>query len=210
MNNKEERKHLIAKCLWGIYDLTHEKGRTTYKGNLKNALLAKGLPESIAKSVSTYAGIKHAGFIKSNHGRTKWITEGIPSMKMAEEVLRLEKMAKYRTAALNIEEAAYFLGLKKSYLYVLTSKKAIPFSKDDDNRLIFNRKDLEQWRSERLVEQPIIQQETNLAEWLRFLSDLDNDLQIADIFDNIVEKMRSRGFQMPEVSYRLPGEYRRI
>lgn len=46
---------------------------------------------------------------------------------------------------LGINDAADFLGLKKSYLYQLTSKKVIPHSKPNNKKIYFQKSDLERW-----------------------------------------------------------------
>ena len=49
-----------------------------------------------------------------------------------------------------LEEAAHFLGLKKSYLYKLTSTKQIPFYKYGGRVIAFDPADLQAWRAARL------------------------------------------------------------
>ena len=46
---------------------------------------------------------------------------------------------------LSFNEAADFLGYKKSYLYQLTSKGKIPFSKPTNGKIFFDREKLEAW-----------------------------------------------------------------
>ncbi len=46
---------------------------------------------------------------------------------------------------LNMEEAALYTGLKKSYLYKLTSANMVPFSKPAGKNCFFRRKELEDW-----------------------------------------------------------------
>lgn len=51
---------------------------------------------------------------------------------------------------ITLEEAARFLGLKKSYLYKLTSTKQIPFYKYGGRVIAFDPADLQAWRAARL------------------------------------------------------------
>lgn len=51
---------------------------------------------------------------------------------------------------LSLEAAAHFLGLKKSYLYKLTSTRQIPFYKYGGRLIKFERAALESWREARL------------------------------------------------------------
>ena len=51
---------------------------------------------------------------------------------------------------ITLEEAARFLGLKKSYLYKLTSTKQIPFYKYGGRVIAFDPAALQAWRAARL------------------------------------------------------------
>ncbi len=55
---------------------------------------------------------------------------------------------------LTLAEAAAFLGFKKSYLYRLTSTRQIPFIKYGGRIVLFERKALEAWKSERMQAVP--------------------------------------------------------
>ena len=55
---------------------------------------------------------------------------------------------------LNTTEAAEFLGLKKSYLYHLTSSKQIPFIKYGGRLILFERAALETWKQSRMQSVP--------------------------------------------------------
>jgi excisionase family DNA binding protein len=46
---------------------------------------------------------------------------------------------------LSFEEAAAYLDLSKSYLYLLTSTKQIPHYKPSGKRIYFDRQELDQW-----------------------------------------------------------------
>lgn len=57
---------------------------------------------------------------------------------------------------LTIEEAAAFLGFKKSYLYKLTSTRQIPHFKYGGRIILFDRAALEMWKSKRMQAIPTI------------------------------------------------------
>ncbi|MBR6423194.1 MAG: helix-turn-helix domain-containing protein [Bacteroidales bacterium] len=57
---------------------------------------------------------------------------------------------------LTLAEAAAFLGLKKSYLYKLTSTRQIPFFKYGGRLVLFDRAALETWRAARLQAVPTL------------------------------------------------------
>lgn len=57
---------------------------------------------------------------------------------------------------LTIEEAAAFLGFKKSYLYKLTSTRQIPHFKYGGRIILFDRTTLETWKSQRMQAIPTI------------------------------------------------------
>lgn len=52
---------------------------------------------------------------------------------------------------LNLDEAAAFIGLSKSYLYKLTSARKIPHSKPLGKLVYFNRVELEEWMQQNKV-----------------------------------------------------------
>lgn len=52
---------------------------------------------------------------------------------------------------LTLDEAARYTGLTKSYLYKLTSTRAIPHSKPAGKNCFFRRTDLENWLTENRV-----------------------------------------------------------
>lgn len=57
---------------------------------------------------------------------------------------------------LTVEEAAAFLGFKKSYLYKLTSTRQIPHFKYGGRIILFDRAALETWKSQRMQAIPTI------------------------------------------------------
>lgn len=65
---------------------------------------------------------------------------------------------------LSFNEAAEFLGYKKNYLYQLTSKRKIPFSKPTNGKIFFDRKKLEDWVLGSKEENTKAKKEHNLKE----------------------------------------------
>jgi excisionase family DNA binding protein len=63
--------------------------------------------------------------------------------------LKEEYLQKFATVAfkeiLSFKESLIFLGVSKSFLYKLTSKKAIKFSKPNNGKLYFKKSDLYEW-----------------------------------------------------------------
>lgn len=59
------------------------------------------------------------------------------------KLLSAQKLMRKRI--LNIEEAAVFTGLSKSYLHKLTSRRMIPCSKPNGKTLFFETRQLEKW-----------------------------------------------------------------
>jgi excisionase family DNA binding protein len=57
----------------------------------------------------------------------------------------METATIYTKRVLTTDEAAEFLGFKKSYLFRLTSSGIIPYSKPNGKRLFFEREKLEEW-----------------------------------------------------------------
>lgn len=49
---------------------------------------------------------------------------------------------------LNVEEAAAFLGMAKSYVYQLKSQHALPYFKSPQGGLYFSRRELEAWMTD--------------------------------------------------------------
>lgn len=67
-----------------------------------------------------------------------------------EELDKLGALIGYRTAichkeVLSFDEAVIYTGFKKSYLYKLTSTKAIPHYKPTGKSCYFRRRELEEW-----------------------------------------------------------------
>lgn len=66
-------------------------------------------------------------------------------MKVMEKLDRIEKMIRMNKTVLSVDEAAEYTGLSRSYLYKLTAKGEIPFSKPRGKLLYFSREKLDQW-----------------------------------------------------------------
>ena len=62
-----------------------------------------------------------------------------------ERLDHIEKMIRSNKNVLNIEEAVEYTGLSRSFLYKLTAKGEIPFSKPRGKLLYFSREKLDQW-----------------------------------------------------------------
>lgn len=65
---------------------------------------------------------------------------------------------------LTIEEAAAFLGFKKSYLYKLTCTRQIPHFKYGGRIVLFDRAALETWKRQRMQAVPTIKEAESRAE----------------------------------------------
>lgn len=61
---------------------------------------------------------------------------------------------------ISLDEAARFLGFKKSYLYKLTSTKKIPFYKYGGRVIVFDPVALQSWRAARLQYVPTQAEQT--------------------------------------------------
>lgn len=62
-----------------------------------------------------------------------------------EKLDQIEKMIRINKTVLCLDEAAEYTGLSRSYLYKLTAKGEIPFSKPRGKLLYFSREKLDQW-----------------------------------------------------------------
>jgi len=62
-----------------------------------------------------------------------------------ERLDHIEKMIRSNKNVLNVEEAVEYTGLSRSFLYKLTAKGEIPFSKPRGKLLYFSREKLDQW-----------------------------------------------------------------
>ena len=62
-----------------------------------------------------------------------------------------EKLALTQKDTLTADEAAAYLGIKKSYLYKLTHYRSIPYSKPSGKNCYFSRRELDEW----MVSKPV-------------------------------------------------------
>lgn len=89
-------------------------------------------------------------------------------MTLEQRIENLESILLEQKSVLNLEEAANYLSLKKSYLYKLTHRFQIPFYKPNGKNLYFNRHELEKWmlsnknaKPAGIEKQPVFTAETN-------------------------------------------------
>ncbi len=64
-------------------------------------------------------------------------------VKTNEHLQRMQIIA--RKEILSFREALIYLDVSESFLYKLTSKKEIPFTKPNGGKLYFKKKDLDKW-----------------------------------------------------------------
>ena len=68
---------------------------------------------------------------------------------LKEQLDRIEQLLAQQTvlskSVLSLEEACYFLGIKKSHMYKLTSQDRIPHFQPEGKRIYFKRTHLEEW-----------------------------------------------------------------
>jgi excisionase family DNA binding protein len=65
--------------------------------------------------------------------------------KILQRLTNIEYSIQGQKSVLNVLEATQFLGIKRSYLYKLTSTGRIPFYKPLGKLIYFNREELEAW-----------------------------------------------------------------
>lgn len=58
---------------------------------------------------------------------------------------RIEKLIRINKTVLTIDEVAEYTGLSKSYLYKLTAKGEIPFSKPSGKLIYFSKEKIDKW-----------------------------------------------------------------
>lgn len=69
-------------------------------------------------------------------------------MDLSEIIIRLDRIEKLVRANKNVltfEEAVDYTGISRGYMYKLTARGEIPFSKPRGKRIYFSREKLEQW-----------------------------------------------------------------
>ena len=71
------------------------------------------------------------------------------NMNLEQRLERIEKMLEAQNIGnkkvLNIDELAQYTRMSKQYLYKLTSKNKIPYSKPNGKTLFFNKEEIDTW-----------------------------------------------------------------
>lgn len=67
------------------------------------------------------------------------------TLKIMEQLDRIEKMIRAGKTVMSLEEASEYTGISRSYLYKLTAKGEIPFSKPRGKMIYFSKEKLDQW-----------------------------------------------------------------
>jgi excisionase family DNA binding protein len=57
----------------------------------------------------------------------------------------IEKLLSAQKEVLSLDDVAHYTGLSKSYLYKLTHRREIPFSKPNGKTLYFPKKEIDAW-----------------------------------------------------------------
>lgn len=66
-------------------------------------------------------------------------------LKILEQLDRIEKLMRASKTVLSLEEASEYTGISRSYLYKLTARGEIPFSKPRGKMIYFSREKLDHW-----------------------------------------------------------------
>lgn len=66
-------------------------------------------------------------------------------LKIMEQLDRIEKLVRTGKTVLSLEEASEYTGISRSYLYKLTARGDIPFSKPRGKMIYFSREKLDEW-----------------------------------------------------------------
>ncbi len=66
-------------------------------------------------------------------------------LKILEQLDRIEKLMRASKTVMSLEEASEYTGISRSYLYKLTAKGEIPFSKPRGKMIYFSKEKLDQW-----------------------------------------------------------------
>jgi excisionase family DNA binding protein len=67
------------------------------------------------------------------------------TLKILEQLDRIEKLLRASKTVMSLEEASEYTGISRSYLYKLTAKGEIPFSKPRGKMIYFSREKLDTW-----------------------------------------------------------------
>lgn len=67
------------------------------------------------------------------------------NLEIMEQLDRIENLLRGSKTVLSLEEACEYTGISRSYLYKLTARREIPFSKPRGKMIYFSREKLDQW-----------------------------------------------------------------
>ena len=117
VNNKDMNKRKVSVPKWVDMEILDRMEQTLTQ------IAAAELPERMKRLEDGFAEIFELQSRVSKLEQSIWLTKNVLTSK----------------------EAAEYLGIAESYLYKLTSQKAIPHSKPNGGMLRFDRKELELW-----------------------------------------------------------------
>jgi len=66
-------------------------------------------------------------------------------LKILEQLDRIERIVRANKKVLSFDEACEYSGISRSYMYKLTARGEIPFSKPRGKLIYFDKEKLEQW-----------------------------------------------------------------
>jgi excisionase family DNA binding protein len=66
-------------------------------------------------------------------------------LKILEQLDRIEKMVSANKRVLSFDEACQYTGISRSYMYKLTARGEIPFSKPRGKLIYFDKEKLDNW-----------------------------------------------------------------
>jgi len=66
-------------------------------------------------------------------------------LKILEQLDRIERLVRTNKNVRNFEEACDYTGISRSYLYKLTARGEIPFSKPMGKMIFFSKEKLDEW-----------------------------------------------------------------
>ena len=66
-------------------------------------------------------------------------------LKLEERLDRIEKMLTHKKKVLTFEETCEYMGVSRSFLYKLTSRRQIPHSKPNGKMIFFEKSEVNDW-----------------------------------------------------------------
>ena len=66
-------------------------------------------------------------------------------LKILEQLDRIENLLRASKTVMSLEEASEYSGISRSYLYKMTAKGEIPFSKPRGKMIYFSKEKLDEW-----------------------------------------------------------------